>query len=628
MPQVLQSRREEMVLTQIKQGPLVQWQDYSGFSRIDGRHPLQDKVPFSYVSYQARVRSGGKVTFFNFALAKEMGLIDSRHTHELNPSLNSALIDTFGLIIVNEYDLMSSKRFKPKELKKHPYMATRYLQLQHSDRRGLTSGDGRSIWNGYWTHKGRTWDISSCGTGATCLSPATSQKKTFFRSGDPHISYGCGYSKLHEGLVDVVFSEILHRNAHKTERVLCVIEFPRGFAVTVRVGENLLRPSHFFLHLKQGRLDRLKALVDYHIQRQLDNGSWVLAPGTNRYRLFLKHMTHNFAEAAARFEAEYIFCWMEWDGDNILADAGIIDYGSVRQFGLFFHEYRFDDDERWSTNLKQQRSKARYIVQTFVQLVDFLQKGVKEPLEDFARAPELDEFDRIYQREKQRCFLRRLGLDADQTAYAQRRLSEMVTALQRIFSILEEAKGSGGTFKVPDGENQQVLFSMRRLLRLLPGRLQDREKQKAVESEAALLQKITAQACQNDPLAQLPRFQKTLREFETLYAELLQKIAKGRGLAFEGLLGSVFRRSALLNREERVTGDAICILAEQLLKQRLRLSSKQFHKLIEEIVHGQVLNPDYLSSESPREAALHPEKGLQNLVRMALRIVHSYREGL
>lgn len=619
-------------MTQIKQGPLIQWQDYSGFSQIDGEHPLQEKVPFAAVSYQARLRTGGKVSFFNFALAKEMGLIDQRHSHEMNPTLAATLLDTFGLIIINEYDIINGRRFKTSELKEKRYMATRYLQLQHPDRRGLSSGDGRSIWNGVWTHGGRTWDISSCGTGATCLSPATARKKTFFRSGDPNVSYGCGYSKLHEGLVDVIFSEILHRNAFKTERVLCVIEFPKGFAVTVRVGENLLRPSHFFLHLKQGRLDRLKPLVDYHIERQVANGSWQVPSGTQRYRYFLKQMLKGFAEAAARFESEYIFCWMEWDGDNILADAGIIDYGSVRQFGLYFHEYRFDDHERWSTNLKQQRAKARYIVQTFAQLADFLITGEKRPLETFAQAPELAAFDRIYLEEKQRCFLRRLGLNAEQSTYAQKRQGELVALLQRKFAILEEAKASGGVIRVPDGENRQVLFCMRRLLRLLPERLQRMSLTAggilAKEEGSQLLQKITAQACQTDPLAQQEKYRRCLTEFALHYATLLEKVSKGLGLRPERFLSELFVRSALINREERVTGDAVCILAEQLLKQRLRLSSKQFHKLVEEIIRAQVLNPDYEPSRFADESGLATERGLQNLVRYALRIVHSYREGL
>ena len=42
--------------------------------------------------------------------------------------------------------------------------------------------------------------------------------------------------------------------------------------------------------------------------------------------------------------------WLDWDGDNILTDGSIIDYGSVRQFGLYHHSYRFADIDRMSTS--------------------------------------------------------------------------------------------------------------------------------------------------------------------------------------------------------------------------------------------------------------------------------------
>ena len=143
-------------------------------------------------------------------------------------------------------------------------------------------------------------------------------------------------------------------------------------------GLNLLRPSHFFAQLKQSNYDELKQLVDYYIDRQISNKTWKLTSKENRYDRFLSEMTYTFADIAAKFEIFYIFCWMDWDGDNILADGGIIDFGSVRQFGLYYHEYRFDDDDRWSTSIKEQKLKSKYTVQTFAQIVDYLKTSSKK----------------------------------------------------------------------------------------------------------------------------------------------------------------------------------------------------------------------------------------------------------
>jgi uncharacterized protein YdiU (UPF0061 family) len=326
--------------------------NYSKFEKINGNHPIKKLVKNSYVEYPARLRKGGKVRYFNYELAREMGLINQDHANELNPELENAILNTFGIIIVNEYDQMNGRVFPDKEMKEGTYMATRYLQLQHNDKKGKNSGDGRSLWNGQIKHKGKLWDITSCGTGATRLSPATSKYNKFFESGDPSISYGCGYAEIDEGLAQALFSEVFYKNKVQTERVLAVLEFEKGYAINVRAHENLLRPSHFFVHLKQNDWKSARDLMDYYIETQRYHLHWHDCPTTSeKYTYFLKKFSTTFAKMAATFEDEYIFCWLDWDGDNILMDGGIIDYGSVRQFGLFHYEYRYDDVDRYSTTI-------------------------------------------------------------------------------------------------------------------------------------------------------------------------------------------------------------------------------------------------------------------------------------
>ncbi len=221
---------------------------YYKFDLIDGVHPIQQKAPSSAVNYQARQRPKGKVTFFNFELAKEMGIIDINHPEKLNKLLENKILETFSLIIINEYDEINNLKFDKDTIKKNRYMATRYLQIQHPNKQGKTSGDGRSVWNGTISNNGQTWDVSSCGTGATCLSPATSNNCKFYQSGDPSVSYGCGYSEIDEGIAALFFSEIFNKNNFKTERVLALIEFRGGISINIRAHTNLLRPSHFFLY--------------------------------------------------------------------------------------------------------------------------------------------------------------------------------------------------------------------------------------------------------------------------------------------------------------------------------------------------------------------------------------------
>src|SRR5262245_19669682 len=250
---------------------------YRSFARIDGRHPYRDAVPGGSVDYSARRRRDGKVAFFNFDLAREMGLIPRDHPDVLVPELSRAILDTFCFVIVNEYDLARGTSFSRRHLLPHPYMATRYLQLQHPGRSGLTSGDGRSVWDGSVTHQGVTWDLSSCGTGVTRLCPATAETRRFFKTGSRTASYGCGTASVEEGLGAALMSEVFHRGGIATERVLAVISLPGGMAINVRAARNLLRPSHLFAPLKQKDLARLAAAVRYAIARE--RGNRTIPPG-------------------------------------------------------------------------------------------------------------------------------------------------------------------------------------------------------------------------------------------------------------------------------------------------------------------------------------------------------------
>ncbi|MCJ7671625.1 MAG: hypothetical protein MUP67_06205, partial [Acidimicrobiia bacterium] len=110
---------------------------------LDGKHALQHAAPAAYVGYSARRRRGGRVAFFNFSLARAMGLVPRDHPDLLTQALSRAILDSFSLTIINEWDLARRTPVPARDRLPGTYMATRYLQLQHPDRCGRTSGDGR-----------------------------------------------------------------------------------------------------------------------------------------------------------------------------------------------------------------------------------------------------------------------------------------------------------------------------------------------------------------------------------------------------------------------------------------------------------------------------------------------------
>jgi len=590
---------------------------YSKFGKLDGSHSLKSVSSDCFVDYKARKRSGAKVVYFNFELACEMGLISKDHEDIVNSDLESTLIDTFALMIINEYDIENNKVFPKDDLKKGSYMATRYLQLQHPNKQGKTSGDGRSIWNGEIKSNGKSWDVTSCGTGATILSPATHIHGKNFESGDPSISYGCGYAEVDEGIETLLFSEVLHLNRLKTERVLAILKFSDGFGITVRAHENLMRPSHFFGHLKQGNLKTLKALTDYYIEKQIIAKNWTLSKKDNKYDLFLSKMSQTFAQTAAKFEDEYIFCWLDWDGDNILMDGGIIDYGSVRQFGLFHHEYRFDDDSRYSTNILEQKNKARYTVQCFAQQVDFLKTGKKKSLGHFSKHSSLKEFDKSFERAKKKNLLTKMGLPVkiiDQLL--EKKFSELDKFI-KVFSYFERSKSTFGLREVNDGITVDAIFCMRDILRELPQLLLARgENIKSHE----FIEIIKSNYAQADDLKISTYRNKKIIDFQNLYQAIVKKASKYTGQNYDHMLLQVSMRSSVINKYDRVTGDSISVISAKIMKDIKKLKSDHLYQIVKNFSHYQNLNPD----SEKRSGSKRKSKRIKGFME----VVKDFREGL
>ncbi|MEX0799060.1 MAG: hypothetical protein WD025_06430, partial [Bacteriovoracaceae bacterium] len=592
---------------------------YSKFDQIDGSHPFKKAVPNGFVDYPARKRKNGKVRYFNYELARSMGLVPKDHADKMTKELEKKILDTFALVIINEFDQMNGRSFPKEQMKKGSYMATRYLQMQHDDKTGKTSGDGRSIWNGQIKHKGKTWDISSCGTGATRLSPATSKFNKFFETGDPSISYGCGYAELDEGLATALFSDIFKKNNVETEETLCVLEFEKGFSINVRAHSSLLRPSHFFRCLKQNDHASLKRVSDYYIDSQRNNPAFANCPKEKgKYEFLVKKVCETFARTAADFEDDYIFCWLDWDGDNILMDGGIIDYGSVRQFGLFHHEYRYDDVERYSTSILEQKEKAKRIVQTFVQMADYLKTKDKKSLSAFKNHKLLDEFEKEFENQKNQNILRRMGFNQKWLAAIINHKKEKVEEFRKVFTYFERAKSNRGIVEVNDGITWDAIFCMRDLLRELPQIYLSRDEK---VSESEFIEIVGSNYADEEDLKINNYRKKKIKEFQEAYWDLVLTAADLSNQSKQQVLLELSMRSSVINKMERVTGDAISLIVDVVMKKRNSLSSDEVYKLFKKLALFQVFDP--------RAKAPSNKKFWQSdLMRQFYEIVKERREGI
>jgi uncharacterized protein YdiU (UPF0061 family) len=586
-----------------------------------------DAVPNGYVPYRVRKLNTGKVAYLNFALAKEMGLIPADHPDHLNTELENKLLETFSLQIINEYDEMTKRRIDPSTIKEYKYMATRYLQLQHSNKQGKTSGDGRGIWNGTVRHKGTTWDVSSRGTGVTCLAPGAVEANKPLKTGDTEFGYGCGLAEIDELLGAAILAEIMHLQGIGTERVLCIIDLGKGYGIGVRAAPNLLRPAHMFLYLKQERYDDLKAAANYFIDRQIENKAWKFTTqGTARFDELLKHVCESFADFTAKLDIDYIFAWLDWDGDNVLADGGIIDYGSVRQFGLRHDKYRYDDVQRFSTNLNEQRHKARLIVQVFVQMVDYLKTRKKKPLRAFADHEIVVKFNTQFEEKRADRLLYRMGFNQTQRENILKK-PKLFARFDKEFNFFERAKISGTEEKVADGVNHAALYNMRSIFSLMPRYLMtsplgfsDR-----LMDEQKFFKAIISSFAKRRDARMGEKQRRHIIEFQELYKEMIATAA-GKNSP-DHILHSITERAEKLN-SDRITGNALIELVEEILvEKRKGLPLDQIQKIIDRLVLAQNGMPEMNLSKFYRERQGSPAVK-QDLYSKLLRLVQENRESI
>lgn len=555
--------------------------NYDSFNQLDGNHPWMKKVPSGFVSYRVRELNKGKVTYFNFALAKEMGLIPVNHPNHLNTSLESKLIQTFSIQIINEYDELNRKRIPAESIKQNKYMASRYLQLQHQNKQGKTSGDGRGIWNGIVEHKGKVWDVSSRGTGVTCLAPGSVEANRPLQTGDESFGYGCGLAEIDELYASAIQAEIVHLQGIITERVLCVVEIGDGVGIGVRAAPNLLRPAHIFPYLKQNRLPELKNAIDYFIDRQVQNKRWAYrTKGPGKYQDLGIYICEQFSRFAAQLEIDYIFAWLDWDGDNVLAEAGIIDYGSIRQFGLRHDQYRYDDVTRFSTNLSEQWLKARLTLQVFLQCIDYITTGQKKPLKSFSHHALINVFNERFKLYKSDRLLYRAGFsESERHLLMQDRA--LVDSFEKEYFYFEKAKISGSIQKVSDGINHPPLFNMRKGLKELASTLLT----ESADTQTRFFENILSGFATKKDLKATAKHQGHIQNLIRIYRKMVD-VSKAKPSKLKS-------RSEILNSEERITGNALIQIVEQIIQ-----FAKPGHKLnfiqdsIDEIINKNLGYPE------------------------------------
>ncbi|MBC7371168.1 MAG: hypothetical protein H7326_06365, partial [Bdellovibrionaceae bacterium] len=409
------------------------------------------------------------------------------------------------------------------------------------------------------------------------------------------------------------------------------LDLGKGYGIGVRAAQNLIRPAHLFLYLKQERHKELKAATDYFLKRQISNKKWVMKSKSNTFAAYdemAEIVCESFAKFTATLDIDYVFAWLDWDGDNVLVDAGIIDYGSVRQFGIRHDKYRYDDIERFSTNLNEQRVKAKLLVQVFVQMVDYLKTGDKKPVKHFANHPTVAKFNKHFAKYRSARMLYRMGFNQVQRENILKAKSEVFVKFDQVFSYFERAKISGAQIKVADGVNHPALFNMRNILGGLPQYFLNNKEgfQKAYLAEEEFFKLSISSFAKLKDAKMGQKQRRAIAQFQTAYKELIV-LASSNGRP-ENILKGITSRAQTLNSEKRITGNALIEIVNQMLSEKKRgLSHDQIQKVVDRFIHEHLDLPEAPVSRhhsySPGAPAVRPD-----LYSRLLNLVADHREDI
>jgi hypothetical protein len=74
--------------------------------------------------------------------------------------------------------------------------------------------------------------------------------------------------------------------------------------------------------------------------------------------------------------------------------------------------------------------------------------------------------------------------------------------------------------------------------------------------------------------------------------QVIEATARLTDSRLENVIGKVSARSAVINRSDRITGDAICNVGDKILKTRKQMERREIFSVIESFIDEQVLVPD------------------------------------
>jgi hypothetical protein len=178
---------------------------------------------------------------------------------------------------------------------------------------------------------------------------------------------------------------------------------------------------------------------------------------------------------------------------------------------------------------------------------------------------------------------------------------------------------------VGDGITWDAIFCLRDILRELPKLYLDNGAS-PIQPDT-FIDILKSNYASKKDLSLYPSRKTRIRRFQTTYKKLVDRAAHLSGKHTEKTLESMASRSSLINRYERVTGDSLIYVTEELVKNRHKLTSAELHAIISSFVEQQILCPEHFE-RTITSVAPPVNKKARRIVAGMMKAVETCREGI
>jgi hypothetical protein len=231
-------------------------------------------------------------------------------------------------------------------------------------------------------------------------------------------------------------------------------------------------------------------------------------------------------------------------------------------------------------------------------------------------------FDRHFQETLNQLLLEKIGFSKKQTEYLMESHPETIDRFKKYFSYFEKAQSKRKAYRVPDGITRDAVFCIREILREFPKLWLENPNPIGAEQFIEIIR--SGYASRRDAALSFNRI-KNAELFQKTYLELVKSAAdKFYSGNLKRLMLEICMRSSLINRSDRITGDATIKVTRTLIRHIWRISATHLYQIIAVVAENQKFVPVNGGSDSPPA----PRGKAKKLVEVHFELIQSHREGL